>query len=125
MWAASGLPYKPTGRESREAFTTQMASDVQDALGAEIAGELVGVVLATHDSRKGWINRLAVAKRHQRKGVGRALIEAAEAALRAKGLTVIAALVEHYNEASFALFQAAGFHVHETYYLSKRDSQDV
>lgn len=125
VWAASGLPYKPTGRESREAFQAQLASGVQFPLGAFIGDHIVGVVLATHDSRKGWINRLAVDKDFQRRGVGRALIQAAEALLRAKGLPIVAALVEHHNSASLALFLDEGFHLHETYYLSKRDDPDV
>ena len=39
---------------------------------AEAGGELVGVVLGTHDGRKGWINRLAVAPAYQRRGHRRA-----------------------------------------------------
>jgi len=39
--------------------------------------ELVGSVLASHDERKGWLNRLAVAPNHRRRGPARRLIAAA------------------------------------------------
>ncbi len=121
VWVKSGLHFSPTGRESRESFAMQMAGGQQTAIGAVMGGELIGVVLATHDGRKGWINRLAVMQDYQRHGVGAKLVDAAETLLRSRGLTVIAALIEHENEASLGLFKSQGYQVHNVYYVSKRD----
>jgi ribosomal protein S18 acetylase RimI-like enzyme len=127
LWQAAGLPIKPNGRDSREAFERQLAGGTQTALGVETEdGQLVGVVLATHDGRKGWINRLAVHPAYRRQGIAKALIAAAEEVLHRQGMDVIAALIEPDNTASLALFLEAGYvdwpGIH---YVSKRTREDV
>ncbi|HML20002.1 MAG TPA: GNAT family N-acetyltransferase [Aggregatilinea sp.] len=126
LWEAAGLPIRPTGRDSREAFAEQIEGGTQTVIGLEQGGRLIGVVLATHDGRKGWINRLAVDPAVRRKGAGRRLIEEAECLLKAQGMSVIAALIEGSNGASLALFEQAGYETHpDIHYVSKRDRGDV
>jgi ribosomal protein S18 acetylase RimI-like enzyme len=126
LWEAAGLPIRPTGRDSREAFAEQIEGGTQSVIGLEQGGRLIGVVLATHDGRKGWINRLAVDPAVRRKGAGRRLIEEAERLLKAQGMSVIAALIEGSNRASLALFEQAGYETHpDLHYVSKRDRGDV
>ena len=56
LWQAAGLHVRPKGRDSREAFERQIASGIQTVIGIETEqGDLIGVVLVTHDSRKGLI----------------------------------------------------------------------
>jgi ribosomal protein S18 acetylase RimI-like enzyme len=128
LWQHAGLhSLRPNGRDSREAFGRQLASGVQTVLGIETeAGELVGVVVATHDGRKGWINRLAVHPDCRRQGLAGRLIAAAEETLRAQGMSLIAALIEPGNDASLALFQSVGYVEYEPglHYVTKRDSED-
>ncbi len=125
LWQRTGLDsLRLQGRDSREAIARQLQSGVQTILGLEVNGQLVGAVIATHDSRKGWINRLVVDPAFRRRGYGARLVEAAERQLRSQGMHVIAALVESDHPASLALFQKIGYveidpHIH---YLSKRDS---
>jgi ribosomal protein S18 acetylase RimI-like enzyme len=128
LWQRTGLhSLKPRGRDGRASLARQLASGVQTILGLEADGQLVGAVVATHDSRKGWINRLAVDPDHRRRGYGSRLIAAAEEVLRAQGMRIIAALVESDNPASVALFRKAGYAEIDPgiHYLSKRDSDDV
>lgn len=126
LWEAAGLPIRPTGRDSREAFAQQLERGTQTAIGLEQGGRLVGVVLATHDGRKGWINRLAVDPAARRQGAGQRLVAEAERVLKAQGMSVIAALIEGSNSASLALFQQAGYETHpDIHYVSKRDRGDV
>ena len=128
LWQRAGLhSLRPRGRDSRASLARQLASGVQTILGAEVDGQLVGAVVATHDSRKGWINRLAVDPDHRRQGHGARLIAAAEEVLREQGIPVIAALVESGNIASLALFQKTGYVEIDTgiHYLTKRDSDDA
>jgi len=128
LWQRAGLhSLKPRGRDSRAGLARQLASGVQTILGLEVDGQLVGAVIATHDSRKGWINRLAVDPDHRRRGYGAMLIAAAEEVLREQGMRVIAALVERDNAASLALFRKVGYVEidHGIHYLTKRDSDEV
>ena len=121
VWSAAGVHFQVTGRESHESFSRQMSSGLQTVLGAFLADRLVGVVVATHDGRKGWINRLGVRPENHRQGIGTALIRAAEELLHEQGLTIVAALVEHENAASLGLFQHEGYKINDVYYLTKRD----
>lgn len=128
LWQRAGLhSLKPRGRDGREALAQQLASGVQTILGLESGGQLVGAVMATHDGRKGWINRLVVKPGSRRRGHGARLIAAAEEVLRAQGIGVIAALVESDNRASLGLFRKVGYVDAERtiYYLSKRESDDA
>ena len=128
LWQQAGLhSLKPRGRDSRAGLARQLATGVQTILGLEVGGQLIGAVVATHDSRKGWINRLAVHPDHRRRGHGTRLIAAAEEVLRDEGMRVIAALVESDNPASLALFQEAGYVEIDAgiHYLTKRDSDDA
>jgi ribosomal protein S18 acetylase RimI-like enzyme len=124
LWQRSGLPsIRPEGRDSRSEFARQLDQG-QIVIGLEDGDKLIGVVVATNDTRKGWINRLAIDPDHRRKGYGAQLIHAAEAALHEIGLKVIAALIEDYNDASLALFKREGYAVHtDIYYASKRDAE--
>ncbi len=128
VWQRAGLSsMKPKGRDSRSAFARQFASGTHSMIGLELSGELVGVVLATHDGRKGWINRLAVLPEHRRRGYAARLMAEAEGVLRAQGMIVIAALIEPGNDTSLALFRKIGYvelpdGIH---YVSKRDSEEA
>jgi ribosomal protein S18 acetylase RimI-like enzyme len=79
------------------------------AIGIRDGGELVAVVLVTHDGRKGFVNRLAVRPSHRRHGLARRLLAHAEEHLRRLGLPLASALVEEGNAASLALFREAGY----------------
>jgi ribosomal protein S18 acetylase RimI-like enzyme len=124
VWQRAGLhSVRPQGRDSREAFARQLASGTHTMIGLEVGGELVGVVLATQDGRKGWINRLAVLPEHRHCGHAGRLVAEAECALREQGITVIAALIEPENDDSLRLFRKLGY-VEATglHYVSKRQS---
>jgi N-acetylglutamate synthase len=128
LWRRAGLhTIRPQGRDSREAFARQIERGLLTILGLEDDGKLVGVVLASHDGRKGWINRLAIDPDYRRRGLATGLVEAAEAALRAQGIDVVAALVESDNTASTNLFLRLGYLEHDPgiHYLSKRSSHEA
>ncbi len=126
LWQAAGLHIRPTGRDSEEAFERQMGGGLQTAIGIETeSGDLIGVVLATHDGRKGWINRLAVHPDWRRQGVAKMLIIAAEDALYQQGIDVIAALIEPGNMPSLECFLGSGYEEYVgLHYVSKRSRAD-
>ena len=126
LWQHAGLTgVRPEGRDSREAFARQLARG-QVVLGLEELGKLIGCVVATHDTRKGWINRLAVHPDWRRQGIGQQLIAEAEESLHQQGMSVIAAIIEPDNEASLKLFIKAGYADWPgLHYVSKKSSKDA
>ena len=126
LWKRSELPFRPSGRDRKEAVQAQMVANPDFFLGAYEDDRLVGVVVATSDGRKGWINRLAVDPSSRRKGVAEALIKESEKTLRKYGLRIFCALIEDYNASSMQLFKKCGYKEHrDIVYFSKRDSERV
>jgi ribosomal protein S18 acetylase RimI-like enzyme len=126
LWELAGLHIRPVGRDSQDQFAQQLATGLQTVIGIQADGQLIGVVLTTHDGRKGWINRLAVHPDYRRQGVGQRLITEAERVLHDQGMHIIAALIENGNTASLALFEHAGYSDYSgIHYVTKRDGQDV
>lgn len=125
IWTVAGLRCRLLGRDARANFQLELGRDTAVFLGAEIDEALVGVVLGTHDGRKGWINRLAVVPNHRKRGIGRALAMEAERRLSELGIKIVTCLIEGDNEASAEFFQSLGYvgHPDITYY-SKRQSSD-
>lgn len=109
VWAASGSEFSPRGRETRAAFARHVARFPGLSLVGSDGGRIVGVVLGSHDGRKGWISRLAVLPAYRRRGVAAALVTACDTAIRAEGIEIVAALVEVDNPASAALFRKLGY----------------
>lgn len=125
LWRQAGLQsVRLQGRDSRDAFAAQLAAG-QRIVGLEEGGQLIGAVVVTHDTRKGWINRLAIHPDYRRRGYAARLIAAAEQELRALGLKIFAVLIEADNDASRRLFAREGYKAHDMAYMSKRDSDEV
>ncbi len=109
----------PAVLELWRAETVAGAADSENALGelcafqpgallrAEQDGALVGTVIAAWDGWRGNLYRLAVRSSHRRRGIGSALVRAAESHLREQGATRISALVFDADEA-IALAEATG-----------------
>ncbi|MDA8095473.1 MAG: GNAT family N-acetyltransferase [Betaproteobacteria bacterium] len=72
--------------DSRAAIARYLDRNPGLSLVAEIAGEIVGCVLAGHDGRRGFLYHLAVAPAYRRRGLGRALVAACVSALRSQGI---------------------------------------
>jgi ribosomal protein S18 acetylase RimI-like enzyme len=125
LWEQAGLQsMRLEGRDSRDAFAAQLAAG-QKIIGLEEGGQLIGTVVVTHDTRKGWINRLVIHPDYRRRGYAAKLIVAAEQELRAAGLQIFAVLIEADNNASRELFAREGYKSHDVVYMSKRDSETV
>jgi len=121
LWQLCQLPLKPEGRDSRWQLEQQIKLDQIIFLVAEKEGKVIGTVLASHDGRKGWINRLAVHPDARRQGLGTQLVKKAEEELEKQGLNLLAALIEEENSASRELFVRLGYEPHsEIIYFSKK-----
>ena len=126
LWQDADLPYKPKGRDRRESIERELNTSGTIFLVAEREGELIGSIFGSHDGRKGWINRLAVAPAQRRQGLGARLVREVEERLHDLGIEIIACLIEDWNTVSMEAFQRMGYKRHDDIvYLSKRKNPDV
>jgi ribosomal protein S18 acetylase RimI-like enzyme len=72
--------------DSREEIAEYLQRNPGLSRVAEAEGKIVGVALCGHDGRRGWIYHLAVAETNRRQNVGKLLLDACVAGLRAAGL---------------------------------------
>ena len=79
VWTEAGLPFRPRGRDRLEKMLMEMARGTAVFMVAEDGDVVVGVVLGTHDGRRGWINRLAVLPAYRRQGIACRLVREVEA----------------------------------------------
>ncbi|MBN2378556.1 GNAT family N-acetyltransferase [candidate division WOR-3 bacterium] len=125
LWERAGLSIRPKGRDAPGALIRQMRENPDLFLGAEVEGRLAGVIVATSDGRKGYLNRIAVSPEFRGRGIAQKLSFAAEDALRKHGIKVITLLVEAHNKASIKLALKLGYVRHDdVIYFSKRESPD-
>ena len=95
--------------DSPEGIARYLQRNPSTCFAAEEEGELVGVILSGHDGRRAFIYHLAVAEPYRRQGIGKALVEAALAALRAEGIHKVALVVMTNNAAGNAFWEQLGF----------------
>jgi ribosomal protein S18 acetylase RimI-like enzyme len=126
LWKTVGLPYKPRGRDARDRIQREIEGQNAILLVVEADGKLVGSVLATHDGRKGWINRLAVSPAYRRRGIARELVVEAESRLSARGIEIVACLIEDWNQDSKRFFERIGYNrFDQISYFTKKKHPDV
>jgi len=125
LFRVCGLNPKIKGRDSLPSFTEQLRRNAASYLGAFDGDRLVGTVLGTHDTRKGWINRLAVDPRYRRRAVAARLVRRCELVLRKNGVDMFAALVEPENKASAAFFRSQGYDILPITYARKKRRESV
>jgi ribosomal protein S18 acetylase RimI-like enzyme len=126
LWEQAALDYRPRGRDQRAHIEREIAGPNSVFLVAEEDGRMAGVVLGTHDGRKGWINRLAVAPEHRRQGIATALVRAVEERLATMGIGIVTCLIEDWNAESIKFFEAIGYVEHrEIIYFAKRMDPDI
>jgi ribosomal protein S18 acetylase RimI-like enzyme len=75
---------------------------------AVAGGEVAGVSLAGHDGRRGYLHHVAVRRDQQRQGLGRLLVEACTAALKAEGIEKVNFFVKADNAAGLAFWLGLG-----------------
>jgi ribosomal protein S18 acetylase RimI-like enzyme len=126
LWNEAQLRHKPRGRDRRDNIERELKQSASIFLVAEKNGKLIGSIFGTHDGRRGWINRLAVLPAFQRQGIAAQLVKEVEVRLDAKGIEIIACLIEDWNTASLEFFEHLGYVRHrDIVYFSRRKHPDV
>lgn len=104
LWRDCGLtvPYNDPAADFRFA----LGKPNSDVL---VLDDLSGSVMVGHDGHRGWLYYVAVAPRRRRKGLGRALVNAAEEWLKQRGVPKAQLMVRESNEAVAAFYQRLGY----------------
>ena len=106
--------------DSRDGIEKYLRRNPTTCFVAEQGESVVGVVLAGHDGRRGFIHHMAVAESHRRQGIASNLLEHALAALKAEEINKVALLVFNRNEAGNAFWESLGFTArHDVTYRNK------
>ena len=112
LWA-EGAENASRPPDTRAAVTALLHRDPDALILAEEDGELIGSVIAGWDGWRYHLYRLAVGPAWRRRGVGAALLRAAEDRFRALGATRADAMVLGSNDLGQNLWRACGYHPQE------------
>ena len=99
--------------DSRQGIEKYLKRNPSTCFVAEQGDAIVGVVLAGHDGRRGFIHHMAVAEDCRRQGIATDLLDQALAALKEEGINKTALLVFNRNEAGNAFWERQGFTVRD------------
>lgn len=80
---------------------------------ADTGRSLVGVILAGHDGRRGYIYHTAVQPEYRKQGIASRLVSAAVSELKREGINKIALLVFSHNSAGNEFWEKCGFTLRE------------
>jgi hypothetical protein len=117
LWEACGLtrpwndPYADLARA--------VAGPSSAVLGGFADGALVATAMVGHDGHRGWVYYLAVRPDLQGRGLGRAVMAAAEAWLDERGLPKVQLMVRDTNTAALGFYEALGYERAEVQVLAR------
>ena len=106
LWHACGLT-RPWNDPNAD-FARAVSGPASAVLLMRDGGALVASVMVGCDGHRGWVYYLAVAPGRRREGLGRAMMAAAEAWLRARGAPKIQLMVREDNDEALGFYEALG-----------------
>jgi ribosomal protein S18 acetylase RimI-like enzyme len=98
-----------TDTDAREPIELFLDRNPGLSLVAHDGDELIGVILCSHDGRRGYLHHLAVGKRYRRHGIGTALVRRCLKALAKEGIVKCNIFFLEENEAGIAFWEQNGF----------------
>jgi ribosomal protein S18 acetylase RimI-like enzyme len=107
LWQRCGLvrPWNDPEADIRLA----RSGDNSDVLVGRDGGMIVASVLVGHDGHRGWVYYVSVDPDHQRRDFGRAIMDAAEAWLRERGVEKMQLMVRADNTQVQAFYESLGY----------------
>jgi len=107
LWERCGLT-RPWNDPRRDLDFARGKSNSEILVALE-SDRVIATVMAGHDGHRGTVYYLAVDPGEQRKGLGRAAVEAAEAWLKARGVWKVNLLVRSENTDVLGFYRAMGY----------------
>lgn len=98
-----------TADDSREGIAKYLLRNPAASFVAVDDGKIIGVIMAGHDGRRGFIHHTAVQIEYRGRGIARKLVENAMAALEKEGINKVALVVFDKNETGNGFWERIGF----------------
>lgn len=118
LWHACGLVV-PQNNPKRD-IVRKLRVNPELFLVGDLDGKIIATCMAGYEGHRGWINYLAVAPEHQRKGFAREIMQHAESLQREAGCPKINLQVRSTNAAVIAFYEQLGFQIDAVTSLGKR-----
>lgn len=96
-------------REGIERYLKRNPSTCFAACAKEDPAKVIGVILTGHDGRRGIVHHLCIHPDFRRQKIGRSLVQKAEEALKAEGISKVFGLVFRDNPAANSFWEEQGY----------------
>jgi ribosomal protein S18 acetylase RimI-like enzyme len=118
LWEESGLVR--AWNDPQADIEAALACATSTIFAARESGRVVGTVMAGYDGHRGWLYYVAVTPSQRGRGLGRALMTAAEQWLAEQGARVIRLMVRAENEGVTSYYRSLGYEDSNMLVLGKR-----
>lgn len=98
-----------TTDDSREGIGKYLKRNPGSSFVAEHEGKIIGVIMAGHDGRRGYIHHTAVLPEYRNQGIAKRLVDSAMDALDAEGINKVALVAFEKNEIGNCFWEKIGF----------------
>lgn len=117
LWKAAGV-WRPWNDAERDIAFARRGPHAT-VLVAEAGGAIVASAMAGEDGHRGWIYYVATAPDVRGHGIGRAMMDAAEAWLKARGVWKVNLMVRGDNAAARGFYDRLGYRQSDVVCLQK------
>lgn len=98
-----------TTDDSREGIAKYLKRNPTTNFVAECEGAIIGVIMAGHDGRRGYIYHTAVLPTYRNQGIAKKLVDSAMSALDEEGINKVALVAFKKNELGNGFWENRGF----------------
>ena len=122
LWDACGLTRPWNKPEKDIAFAR--GKEQSDVLVGVVDGEVVASIMVGHDGHRGSFYYVAVAPKHQGRGIGTRLIREGEKWLRERGVWKVNLLIRQENASVQLFYEQLGYEVNKVMSMGQRLIED-
>lgn len=119
LWQEAGLLVNPLNDPRRD-IALCLETGHGTLFVANDGDRVNGAIMVGHDGHRGWIYYLATARDSRHSGLGRALLNSAEAWLSERGLPKVHLMVRNSNTRAIGFYQRCGYLCEPTAMMSRR-----
>lgn len=118
LWERCGLT-RPWNDPATD-IALALAGPTSTILGVFDGAALIGSAMVGYDGHRGWVDYVGVDPDRRGEGLGRTLMEAAEAWLKTLGAPKLQFMVRHENTVALGFYERLGYEIQATTVLGRR-----